>query len=43
MFYKKTKLLRQKEEDLSSLNVALKEKDNSISLLNVEIKKSQFR
>jgi len=39
MFYKKTKLLRQKEEDLSSLNVALKEKDNSISLLNVEIKK----
>ena len=38
MFYKKTKLLREKEEELNFLRTTLKEKDNSILLLDVELK-----
>lgn len=39
MFYKKTKLLKQKEEELCSLSHTIKEREGNISLLNIELQK----
>lgn len=39
MFYKKAKLLIQKDEELCSLNETLKEKEDRISLLDIELQK----
>ncbi|MPM65395.1 hypothetical protein SDC9_112291 [bioreactor metagenome] len=39
MFYKKAKLLIQKDEELCSLNETLKEKEGRISLLDIELQK----
>ena len=38
MFYKKTKLLRQREEELNNLRLILEEKKTNTSLLEIELK-----